>query len=399
MKTVQRYSNKEVSFRYKGKSLYFFLSQALFSSFEIDRGSRMLLKTLVNPLIPFSPGDSVLDIGCGTGVLGISLKAAYPDIQVTMQDRDALAVHFASVNSRRNGVDAEVTAGLAFQNLETGEYDLIVSNIPAKAGAPVIADFIANSLSALSEKGYCAVVIVSTLTHFLEKTILDLGGRIILKEETRDYSVFHFTETEYSNSKDKKRFSLDPYIRDRHSFKAGTISYRLETVYNLPGFDTVPYDALIVHHASISVKRPVDIFMWNPGQGHIPLILLSGLSRNPDKLILASRDILELEISYKNCKNRFPELDTETRPAPDFLSSLDGIIHSMYVINICKSGERKILPEVMESVLPLTAPRGKVVITGKSSALSEISKGHRGWKQIGSKKYRSFRILIFQKHE
>ena len=48
--------------------------------------------------------ERVLDIGCGVGVLGLSLKKRLPAIEVELRDRDALALLFTGSNGLRNGI-------------------------------------------------------------------------------------------------------------------------------------------------------------------------------------------------------------------------------------------------------------------------------------------------------
>ena len=86
----QNFINKRVDFRFMREELHFDLSQSLFSSADVDIGSRFLLRTIVQNVV-ITGISSVLDIGCGVGVLGLSLKKINPDIQLVAQDRDALA--------------------------------------------------------------------------------------------------------------------------------------------------------------------------------------------------------------------------------------------------------------------------------------------------------------------
>lgn len=86
------YFKKEVSLHCAGQDLRFRVAQDLFSSFEVDSGSRLLLRFLADADI--SKVRKVLDLGCGYGVIGLALKAAYRSGSVQMVDRDALAVEY-----------------------------------------------------------------------------------------------------------------------------------------------------------------------------------------------------------------------------------------------------------------------------------------------------------------
>lgn len=79
---------------------------------------------------------NVLDMGCGTGILGIAAARAFP-CPVTAVDIDAEAVRVTDLNARRNRVERQLTAfaGNGFALAEVarrGPYDLIFANILAR---------------------------------------------------------------------------------------------------------------------------------------------------------------------------------------------------------------------------------------------------------------------------
>ena len=89
---------------------------------------------------------SILDLGCGTGVLGLALAKHYA-AELTARDRDALALTVTAHNAAGNGVTCTTRGGLDTGNLdgtrEPGPFQLVVTNLPAKAGAPVLAHMMA----------------------------------------------------------------------------------------------------------------------------------------------------------------------------------------------------------------------------------------------------------------
>jgi ribosomal protein L11 methyltransferase len=79
---------------------------------------------------------SILDLGCGSGLLAIALARVLPHAQITASDIDATSVDVASANMKANGVGRRikcvVAAGFAHKDLRGHElYDLIVANILA----------------------------------------------------------------------------------------------------------------------------------------------------------------------------------------------------------------------------------------------------------------------------
>ena len=96
----------------------------LFAHGRLDVGTAVLLDHL--PALP--EGASVLDFGCGAGVIGLALGARGP-ITWTGVDVDALAVEA----SRRNVPDARLWCSDGVP-AELGSFDLVVSNPPLHTG-------------------------------------------------------------------------------------------------------------------------------------------------------------------------------------------------------------------------------------------------------------------------
>lgn len=77
------------------------------------------------------PGDlAALDLCCGSGCLGISVKRQIPEAAVTLTDLSGEALAIARDNARRLEADCEVLQGDLFQPVSGRRFDLIVSNPP-----------------------------------------------------------------------------------------------------------------------------------------------------------------------------------------------------------------------------------------------------------------------------
>lgn len=82
---------------------------------------------LVNKLIADGrPNLSVLDVGCGSGIIGLSIKKANPDAYVILCDVSPEAVRVSKLNSKRLGLPVEVRNG----HLAICGADIIVANLP-----------------------------------------------------------------------------------------------------------------------------------------------------------------------------------------------------------------------------------------------------------------------------
>lgn len=95
----------------------------VFSWEHLDEGTRLLLES-----IEVAAGSTVLDVGCGTGIIGVTL-AQVAD-RVLMTDDNLLAVRCAEESMRLNGLgNAQVQAADVYEGVE-GKFDLICSNPP-----------------------------------------------------------------------------------------------------------------------------------------------------------------------------------------------------------------------------------------------------------------------------
>lgn len=73
----------------------------VFSRQSLDIGARFLLEHL-----KASPGEQIIDLGCGNGVLGLSALAMAPGARVSFVDESFMAVESARVNVQANLPDA-----------------------------------------------------------------------------------------------------------------------------------------------------------------------------------------------------------------------------------------------------------------------------------------------------
>ena len=161
------YFHKLVTYRAWKHELKFKTSQELFSAFDIDTGTKFLLRTIVEAGYP-AP-KHILDLGCGYGPLGLTLKSLHPESTVHLTDRDALAVEYARQNASLNNLEADIYGSLGYDDIKHYDFDLIVSNIPGKAGEQVIAYLLREARFYLKPGGVMAVVVVSPLEKRRQK--------------------------------------------------------------------------------------------------------------------------------------------------------------------------------------------------------------------------------------
>ncbi|MEI6874879.1 MAG: methyltransferase [Spirochaetota bacterium] len=317
MTDLQGLVNKTVDFRFRGADLRFDLSHALFSSFDIDVGTRLLFKAIGRDEALLS-AKRVLDLGSGIGVIGLAIAAALPDAEVTLRDRDFLAVAFSERNRLRNKLgNARVEAGLIGAGGLGGGWDFILSNIPAKAGGPVIATFVAEAHASLAPGGRLALVIVKPLVDEL-RSLLEAGGYEIVAEERGSmHRAFVARPLEAAHSEHSAPsapsgpepgdplspgiFDTRHYLRSKGEFKLLGKVYEAQGYWGLPDFDTIGYPQLAATELVsrfASGSHPRDCLVINPGMGHAAI--WTAISLAPSGIALASRDLLSLVAASEN---------------------------------------------------------------------------------------------------
>jgi 16S rRNA (guanine1207-N2)-methyltransferase len=96
----------------------------IFSWQHLDDGTAFLLDNL-----EIEPGQTVLDVGCGYGIIG--LVAAQRASHVTMTDDNLLAIRCARAAVAINHLgNADVQPGDVYAGLQGRQFELIVSNPP-----------------------------------------------------------------------------------------------------------------------------------------------------------------------------------------------------------------------------------------------------------------------------
>jgi len=147
-------SNPQViAFSVKNTPLKFNTDNGVFSKSNFDRGTEILLKYLVVK----ESFKSVLDLGCGYGVIGIYLNKAF-DLSVDMVDINKRAINLTKSNIELNNAKANAFLSDGFENINT-KYDLIITNPPIRAGKELIYCFFEDAAKYLNENGEFYLVI------------------------------------------------------------------------------------------------------------------------------------------------------------------------------------------------------------------------------------------------
>ena len=391
----QQFINKRIDFRFMREELHFDLSQSLFSSADVDIGSRFLLRTITQNM-EIVEIASLLDIGCGVGVLGLSLKKANPALRLVAQDRDALAVVFTAQNAALNELEVvSVQGGLAFAEIDDQKFDLIVSNLPGKAGPAVLQAILRRVPAHLSEAGRAAVVVVKPLAELVAETVADMGSEVLLREEASGYEVFHFRGGQIlPNELTDAAEALAPYIRQAQSFKLGSQTVDMQTAWNLPEFDSLSHDTQLALNALKNKAISGRVLFWNAGQGHLP-VFAQGQEGTITEFVLAGRDVLSLQISELNLRGNGVKTAVTPHHLPHFLATT-GPYDWIFIFPDMDPGitwENYLLPHCAK----LLAPKGHMLLVAKSAYTHRILQKKRGLSSKFDRKRNGYRAVILAK--
>lgn len=172
----------ELNVQLLGQNMTFLTDAGVFSKKMIDYGSQTLLKCL-----DFHKQESVLDVGCGYGTLGLTLIKA-KEVKATLVDINQRALDLARQNANRNQVLATIFQSNIYQNVE-GRFHHIISNPPIRAGKQIVHEVIAGSHAHLLDGGDLTIVIQKKQGAPSAKTKMEevFGNCEILKKDKGYY--------------------------------------------------------------------------------------------------------------------------------------------------------------------------------------------------------------------
>lgn len=95
----------------------------------------------------------ILDLGCGSGAIGLTLKSILKDSEVTLVDISKEALEVAKLNANNLNLDVTFIESDWFSNVKLEKYDIIVSNPPYIRTDEEIEEIVKNNEPSLSLYG------------------------------------------------------------------------------------------------------------------------------------------------------------------------------------------------------------------------------------------------------
>ena len=161
----------------------------LFSPRAIDEGSQMLLDYL-----EIEPGDDCLDLGCGYGILGLTMAKCAPNGNTLLVDKDFVAVDYSRRHAELNNIrNAECLLSNGFDQVPKQQFDVIVSNIPAKVGKEMLYIYLFDALEHLKPGGSFYIVTITGLRQFFKRGFMEVFGDYKKIKQGKTYTVARAT--------------------------------------------------------------------------------------------------------------------------------------------------------------------------------------------------------------
>ncbi|MFV2031579.1 MAG: class I SAM-dependent methyltransferase [Gammaproteobacteria bacterium] len=175
----------KIDYKIDDQVLRFHTTWGLFSPRVIDEGSKMLLKHL-----EIEPDYDCLDLGCGYGVLGLCIARSAPSGHTLLIDKDFIAVEYTEKNRLLNKIDnARCLLSNGFDHIPKQQFDLIVSNVPAKVGKEMLYIYLFDALEYLKPGGSFYIVTITGLRQFFKRGFHEVFGNYQKIKQGKTYTV------------------------------------------------------------------------------------------------------------------------------------------------------------------------------------------------------------------
>jgi 16S rRNA G1207 methylase RsmC len=321
-----------------------------------------------------------------------------------MVDMDALALNYSRQNVGLNNLsNIKIYASLGYDDVKETDFDLIVSNIPAKVGEPVLFHILRDARLHLRSGGQVAIVVIDAIAGYVAKVLTDPSINLLFRKSWPGHVVYHY---EFSSgvsltSKPKhSAFDRGIYDRGRKNISIGSLKIPIQTAYGLSEFDTLDYETelLLDSLQTLSDQHINRAIVFNPGQGFIPVTL--SRSTKVQEIALVGRDLLALRVSRRNLElNGYPTKKVFLLHQADIYQNHSGPTNCVIGILEEKDGPAVHKMFVQQAVSEL-APKGLIILASSSTAITRIESFIRSEKLLyvlERRRNKGKSVIIFKK--
>ncbi len=152
---------RHFSFTYRDRHFDWIGSRGVFSSKELDTGTQFLIDCCIEDENSGTECPNFLDLGCGTGVVGLLLATFISDISVLCSDLSAAATVCTAQNVQRLALNTRVSIvqGNGTDHLQDESFAKVALNPPIRAGNKVIFKLIEGASRVLLPGGILYMVV------------------------------------------------------------------------------------------------------------------------------------------------------------------------------------------------------------------------------------------------
>lgn len=172
----------EFAFRDEGRLVKAYSRPGVFAHRKLDLGARKLLEAAV-----VKPGMRVLDLGCGSGAVGVALALRTQPLFVHAVDSCARAIECTQKTAALNGVTVSTELSSEGVQAKVAPFDLALANPPYYSDYRLAQLFLEFSLAALRPRG--EVLVVTKLADWYDQHMEKWFDEVVA-EEHKDYVVF-----------------------------------------------------------------------------------------------------------------------------------------------------------------------------------------------------------------
>lgn len=180
---------KELDFNYYGTKLTFKTNSGLFSKDEIDEFSIKMIEQVANENV-----ESILDLGCGYGFVGIVMAKKYPKARVDFIDVNKRACEYTKINCELNKLESyRIINSDGIENPD--KYNLILLNPPIHAGKDIVYKLYKQAIEHLNQLGSLYIVIhkkhgANSSVDYLKT----LNDNVVIKYKKKGLFVIEITK-------------------------------------------------------------------------------------------------------------------------------------------------------------------------------------------------------------
>lgn len=179
---------RDINFSFCDYNFLFKSDNGVFSKNKIDYASMFLVETCLKNITNTENINSILDVGCGYGFIGITLSKVL-NKHVDMVDINRRAVHLCDMNISINKVDAQVFLSNIYESV-ANKYDLIITNPPIRAGKEILYEFLKGGISRLNKNGNLYFVISKDQGAKSVKSELEKICEVEVIDKSKGFWVF-----------------------------------------------------------------------------------------------------------------------------------------------------------------------------------------------------------------